>query len=50
MTSPYYDYQYHYWFHLGEAHAIRQVLGYTDLPQFIGGVSEASYLSRSQQA
>ena len=26
---------YHYWYHLGEAHAIRQVLGHRDLPQFV---------------
>lgn len=34
---------YHYWFHLGEAHAIRQLLGHTDLPQFVGDMSEALY-------
>lgn len=34
---------YHYWFHLGEAHAIRQMLGHTDLPQFVGDMSAASY-------
>jgi hypothetical protein len=27
---------YHYWFHLGEAHAVRQVLGHPDLPQYVG--------------
>ena len=27
---------YHYFFHTGEAHANRQVLGHTDLPEFIG--------------
>jgi hypothetical protein len=32
---------YHYWFHLGEAHAIRQMLGHTDLPQFVGDMSKA---------
>lgn len=26
----------HYWFHTGEAHAVRQVLGHSDLPQFVG--------------
>jgi len=31
---------YHYWFHIGEAHAIRQMLGHTDLPQFVGYMSE----------
>ena len=27
---------YHYWFHTGEAHAIRQLLGHGELPQFVG--------------
>jgi hypothetical protein len=27
---------YHYWFHIGEAHAVRQQLGHSDLPQFVG--------------
>lgn len=30
---------YHYWFHTGEAHAIRQMLGHKDLPQFVGDMS-----------
>ncbi len=34
---------YHYWFHTGEAHAIRQVLGHGELPQFVGDMSEATY-------
>ncbi len=34
---------YHYWFHAGEAHAIRQLLGHTDLPQFVGDMSQAFY-------
>jgi uncharacterized damage-inducible protein DinB len=34
---------YHYWYHTGEAHAIRQMLGHTDLPQFVGNMSEALY-------
>jgi len=34
---------YHYWFHTGEAHAIRQMLGHTDLPQFVGDMSGALY-------
>ena len=34
---------YHYWFHTGEAHAIRQMLGHRDLPQFVGDMSEAAY-------
>ena len=34
---------YHYWFHTGEAHAIRQGLGHTNLPQFVGDISCAVY-------
>jgi hypothetical protein len=34
---------YHYWFHLGEAHAIRQILGHKNLPQFVGDMTQAAY-------
>ena len=34
---------YHYWFHTGEAHAARQMLGHGKLPQFVGDMSEAEY-------
>ena len=34
---------YHYWFHLGEAHAVRQMLGHGALPQFVGNMSKALY-------
>ena len=34
---------YHYWFHTGEAHAIRQMLGHGELPQFVGDMSQAAY-------
>ena len=34
---------YHYWHHLGEAHAIRQMLGHRNLPQFVGNMSMATY-------
>lgn len=34
---------YHYWFHLGEAHAIRQMLGHRSLPEFVGRLNDASY-------
>ena len=34
---------YHYWFHIGEAHAVRQMLGHPDLPQFVGDMSNAVY-------
>ena len=29
---------YHYWYHLGENAGIRQALGHTDLPQFVGDI------------
>jgi hypothetical protein len=29
---------YHYWYHIGENLAIRQMLGYTGLPQFVGNI------------
>lgn len=34
---------YHYWFHIGEAHAVRQMLGHSELPQFVGHFGEAIY-------
>ena len=35
---------YHYWYHTGESLAIRQMLGQTDLPQFVGDLdSQAPY-------
>jgi hypothetical protein len=34
---------YHYWFHTGEAHAVRQQLGHPDLPQFVGNMSGVVY-------
>ncbi len=33
----------HYWFHIGEAHAIRQMMGHRDLPQFVGNMDSAAY-------
>lgn len=33
----------HYWFHLGEGMAVRQLLGHTDLPQFVGDMAAGSY-------
>lgn len=36
---------YHYWYHLGEALAIRQMLGHSGLPDFVGAMgSEAPYV------
>lgn len=34
---------YHYWFHTGEAAAIRQLLGHQDLPEFVGDMDAATY-------
>lgn len=31
---------YHYWYHLGENMAIRQQLGHTELPQFVGAIDK----------
>lgn len=37
---------YHYWFHTGEVLAIRQALGHTDLPEYVGEIEiEAPYRS-----
>ena len=33
----------HYWFHIGEAHAMRQMLGHQGLPEFVGDMSAAAY-------
>ncbi len=35
---------YHYWYHLGEIAGIRQILGHTNLPQFVGDIdTQAPY-------
>jgi uncharacterized damage-inducible protein DinB len=35
---------YHYWYHMGENMAIRQMLGHVDLPEFVGDIDgEAPY-------
>jgi hypothetical protein len=31
---------YHYWYHTGENAAIRQQLGHTELPEFVGNIEE----------
>jgi uncharacterized damage-inducible protein DinB len=37
---------YHYWYHTGENLALRQMLGHTDLPQFVGNIDrQAPYIS-----
>ena len=39
---------YHYWYHMGESQAIRQLLGHTNLPQFVGNIDdEAPYAPES---
>ncbi len=38
----------HYWYHIGEASAVRQLLGHTDLPQFVGDMTGVGY--RTEQA
>ena len=38
---------YHYWFHIGEAHAIRQMLGHPNLPQFVGDMEMVEYQTES---
>jgi hypothetical protein len=39
---------YHYWFHIGEATAVRQQLGHKDLPEFVGEMSQAMYFPDSK--
>jgi len=34
---------YHYWYHTGEAAVVRQMLGHTNLPEFVGDVNTAAY-------
>jgi hypothetical protein len=34
---------YHYWYHTGEAHAIRDILGHQNLPEYVGDMSQATY-------
>jgi hypothetical protein len=38
---------YHYWYHLGEALSIRQMLGHSDLPQFVGNMSGFEFFSEN---
>ena len=42
---------YHYWYHTGENLAIRQMLGHTQLPEFVGDIDhEAPYRPEADQA
>ena len=34
---------YHYWFHLGKAHSIRQMLGHSNLPMYVGKMSDVRH-------
>ena len=34
---------YHYWFHLGKAHSLRQMLGHTDLAVYVGNMADVRY-------
>lgn len=36
---------YPYWYHIGEACAIRQMMGHQNLPEFVGDMSQAVYRS-----
>lgn len=39
---------YHYWYHIGEIMAIRQLLGHRDLPDFVGNIdTEAPYCAEA---
>jgi uncharacterized damage-inducible protein DinB len=39
---------YHYWYHTGENMAIRQMLGHTHLPEFVGNIDDkAPYIPES---
>ncbi len=38
---------YHYWYHTGEAAAVRQMLGHTNLPEFVGDIHVAAYRTES---
>jgi len=38
---------YHYWMHAGEARTIREILGHTDLPEYVGDMSHAAYRPES---
>lgn len=39
---------YHYWSHIGESSAIRQLLGHPDLPQFVGPIERLAPYRREE--
>ncbi len=40
---------YHYWYHTGEAAAVRQMLGHKNLPDFVGEINVAPYRPETSQ-
>jgi hypothetical protein len=34
---------YHYWYHIGEASSVRQLLGHSNVPEFVGDFGAAAY-------
>jgi uncharacterized damage-inducible protein DinB len=34
---------FHYWYHTGEASAVRQMLGHANVPEFVGDINTAAY-------
>lgn len=41
---------YHYWYHTGEIQAVRQMLGHSDLPEYVGDIeAEAPYRPEMEQ-
>ena len=38
---------YHYWYHTGQVHAVREMLGHTGLPEYVGDMSAAVYRPES---
>lgn len=38
----------HYWYHLGESQAVRQLLGHTDLIPYVGDISDAAAYERNR--
>ena len=39
---------YHYWYHTGEAAAVRQMLGHKNLPEFVGEINTVAYRPENQ--
>jgi hypothetical protein len=40
---------YHYWYHLGESQAVRQMLGHSNLPGFVGNMKDVAYRPASER-